>query len=423
MKARPRILFLLVNDNQSANQVLAGMGRLGCECALMSPPGFTCALSRFVSHRFEWAQHCGFWILRVRSGLERAMREWRPDLIVPLDDVAAWLLRGLVRGSRPVSPELHRVLETSLGSPSGYDAICSRARFLGLAKQIGVRTPASRAVGRATALETAGTIGYPLLLKVEQSPYGGGAGVKIAGDQGQLSSAILAASQGRCGSLSRGKQAVRRILWRLAGIRPVKPLFELQQYIMGEGTVRVVAAWQGRVLSGVSFEKLCVNPQPFGATTVFRATDHPEMEEAVRKVVAELSYSGFAHFDFVIEKDSGRAFMIEMNPYPPGFIHLGGLAGHDVCGAMARQLGGLPETAGVAALPEQTPIVRFPFELLRDPESPWLRAGSRVFHDIPWDDPAVLETHYNWLLRQHPFHAVEIARVTGIEDRAEESAA
>ena len=67
---------------------------------------------------------------------------------------------------------------------------------------------------------------------------------------------------------------------------------------------------------------------------------------------------------------------------------------------------------------ERTPIVRFPRELERDPESIWLRAGSEIFHDVPWDEPAVLDFYYNRLLAMHPGHAGLIAHLLGKEDRA-----
>jgi hypothetical protein len=416
MNPHPRILFLSLTDNEGTNLPVAGLGKLGCDCAVMSPAGFACASSRFVSRHFQLPYHRRMWlgVLGVHSGIERAMREWHPDLVVPLDDVSAWVLRGLAAG-RLVSVELRSLLELSLGTPSSYDVVCSRARFLDLATRIGVRAPRSRAVNRTTALEAAAAIGYPVVFKLEQTC--GGCGVKIARDPVQLRAAIVAAGHRRWGSLMRCRAAARRLVWQRTGLRATKTAFELQQFIPGVGAMRAVAAWQGRVLSGVSFEKLCVNPQPFGPSTVLRAIEHPEMEATVRQVVAALGYSGFAHFDFVIEKDSGRAFIIEMNAHPPGEIHLGQFVGHNICGAIARQLGGLTETMEATAPRERTPIVRFPRELERDPESTWLRAGSEVFHDVPWDDPAVFEIYYNRLLLRHPGHGVKIARLLGMEDR------
>ena len=86
----------------------------------------------------------------------------------------------------------------------------------------------------------------------------------------------------------------------------------------------------------------------------------PEIDVAARQIVAALGCSGFAHLDFVIEKDSGHAFFVEMNPHAPSELHLGKLVGTDLCGPMARQLGGLTEITEAATPGDQRPIALFP---------------------------------------------------------------
>jgi hypothetical protein len=216
--------------------------------------------------------------------------------------------------------------------------------------------------------------------------------------------------------LRRGKEVLRRIVWRLTGLGDTSATdFELQQFVRGVSAMRMVATWQGRVLAGASLEKICVDPQPFGASTVTRSIDHPEMEDAVRRLVAAIGCSGFASFDFIIEKGTGHAYIIEMNPRTTSSIHLGRLSGNDVCGALAQQLGGAPAAFEVQApKPETRPIACFPRELERDPESSWLRDGAAVIHDVPWDDPPVFELYYRRLLKRRPDHAATIARVLGM---------
>jgi Carbamoyl-phosphate synthase L chain, ATP binding domain len=265
-----KILFLALVDWNGTFRLLEEFKRLGCECAVMGPPGFTIAATRFASTLFRLPSHGrGLPKLRLlasRFRLEKANREGHPDLIVPLDDFAAWLLRGLAT-DRSVSAKLRHLLEVSLGSPSGYDAACSRTQFLELATKIGVRVPASRAVDRIGALGEAAAMGFPVMVKSNQTT--GGDGVTIARDPE------------------------------------------------------------------------CVNPDPFGPSTVVRYLDHPEMEATATRLVAALGLSGFASFDFVIAEDGGGAFLIELNPRTIGTIHLGRLFGHDLCGAFARHLGWL----------------------------------------------------------------------------------
>ena len=382
----------------------------------MSPPGFAIAATHFAAVHFDLPRHRGlaFGLLAARFRLEQANRDWHPDLIVPLDDASAWLLRGLATG-RWASVELRHLLEVSLGSPSGYDAACSRTHFLELATTIGVRVPVSCAVDSAGALKAAAAMGFPVMVKSNQTT--GGQGVTIARDRAELAASIEASGLGRGGLLRRSERAARQFVWRIAGtwMTPGR-IFELQQFIPGVPAMRIVTAWQGRVLEGVSFLKACVNPQPFGPSTVVRFLDHPEMEATATRLVAALGLSGFAMFDFVIAENCGGAFVIELNPRAVGAIHLGRLFGHDLCGALARHLGWPAETPATVELPKEAAVALFPNEIERDPESAWLLSGSGVLHDVPWDDPGVVAHCYRRLLQIHPRHAARITQLLGVKD-------
>jgi hypothetical protein len=243
------------------------------------------------------------------------------------------------------------------------------------------------------------------MIKLEQSS--GSGGVKIA-------AGIEAFGLRRSELLQRSRRAMRQLGWQLAGLRMAHArdgTFELQQFIPGVLAMRIVAAWQGRVLAGVSLLTVCVNPPPFGASTVVRLFDHPEMEATACGLVAALGFSGFACFDFIIEENGGDAFVIELNPRTVRAIHLGRLFGHDLCGALARHLAWRTETPEQATIPKETAIALFPTEMERDPESTWLRSGSGALHDVPWDDPRVIEHYYRKLLQLHPGHAFTMARL------------
>lgn len=422
MRPCPRILFLSLTNNDLMNGPVSAFAKAGCACAVMSPPEFICAQSRFATRHFPLPRHRGLWLgfLGVRPGLERALRDWSPDLVVPLDDAAARLLRGLAVG-RSVSAELAHLLQRSLGSPSGYQVTGRRAQFLALAGQIGVRAPRSLAASPATALEAAEKIGYPVALKRENSCAG--FGVTIAKDATELQAAIVATGFGGWRSLlrhwallQRANLKLQQLVARLAGGgSEAKAPFEVQQFVPGASSAfRVVAAWQGQVLAGISFERSCVNRPPIGNVTVMRHMEHAEMAASTERIVAALGYSGFALVDFMIQEDTGHAYVIELNARTTGIVHLGPCFGHDVCGALARQLGlAAPSSDPVAALDER-PIVLFPRELERDPNSAWLQPGRKVHHDVPWDDPSVLEVYYRRLLRRHPAHAAIISRLLGL---------
>ncbi len=417
--AKPRVLFLSLTNDVGSQRPVAEMGRLGCECGVLSPPGFHCAETRFVAQHFPLPRHFGLWfgIFWVRSRLERIARSWRPSLIAPLDDVSVWLLRALVQDRR-TSQQLRRLLEMSFGPPVAYPAARSRASFTQFARKIGVRAPKSVAADAANAVEAASEIGFPLALKLEGSC--GGFGVKIARDPAELRARIDDAGYGRWGFLrlrrsflKRVKEIARRVVWRLAGL-PSIPVatYELQEFISGAAAMRVVSAWRGQVLDGVSFLAERVNPPPFGPSTVIRHIDNAEMEESARRLTEALGLSGFACFDFIVEP-SGRAYVNEMNARPVGSIHLGSRFGHDVCGALVRELGG-ETTANQSPGREERLIALFPNELERDPDGALFESGSGVFHDVPWDDPPSIQSYYQRLSRKHPDRASDLALRLGV---------
>jgi hypothetical protein len=55
-----------------------------------------------------------------------SMRHWRPDLVVPCDDTAVWVLHEL--HGRML--EFSAVIERSLGDPLGFAEVGSRVGFL-----------------------------------------------------------------------------------------------------------------------------------------------------------------------------------------------------------------------------------------------------------------------------------------------------
>ena len=411
-----KILFLSLMDYSWSPRLVAEFARLGCECAVMSPPGSNCSATRFVKTRFHLPPHHGLWLglLAARFRLEHVCRSWHPDLIVPLDDEAAWLLRGLAT-DRLASAGLRRLLEISVGSPSGYEAACSRTHFLDLATRLGVRAPASRAVDGTTALNAAEAMGFPVMIKINRTWQG--TGVAIAHNRAELAGGIAASGLYGGRLLRRSRKTARQIVsWLSGSWMTSNRIFELQQYIPGVPAMRSVIAWQGRVLGGVSFLKASVNPKPFGPSTVLSYIDQPEMAETAARLVSALGLSGFASFDFVIADKGGHAHVIELNPRAVPAIHVGRFFGHDLCGALGRELGWRTAAPEAAQLAEDVDVVLFPNEIARDPESAWLHSTENTFHDVPWDDPGVVEHSYRELVQLHPDHAGKIADLLRIKD-------
>ena len=112
------------------------------------------------------------------------------------------------------------------------------------------------------------------------------------------------------------------------------------------------------------------------------------MAASSERMVAALGATGFLSFDFMIERATGNAFLLECNPRPNHVTHLGGRLGVDLCSALHAGLRP-PARAGSRDTPPLGPhdsgtIALFPQEWLRAPDSAALHDG---YHDVPWDDP------------------------------------
>src|ERR1700709_968289 len=83
----PRILFLALVDNIGMERVSGALRAHGAHCALLSPPGFHATKPRAMMRLFGLPRHRGLWLGAVfaRPQLERAIRSWQAELIVPLD--------------------------------------------------------------------------------------------------------------------------------------------------------------------------------------------------------------------------------------------------------------------------------------------------------------------------------------------------
>ena len=109
----------------------------------------------------------------------------------------------------------------------------------------------------------------------------------------------------------------------------------------------------------------------------------------------------------MLDRETGRAALIEMNPRSVSSTHLGAIFGRDICGAFAAELSGAPLPA---AQPVQmtAAVALFPKELERDPNSPYLQS-PHIIHDVPKDDPALVEAYLRLLTAVHPAKANDFA--------------
>jgi hypothetical protein len=121
-----------------------------------------------------------------------------------------------------------------------------------------------------------------------------------------------------------------------------------------------------------------------GPPNVIRRTDCPQIDRTTRLAAEHFGLSGLHGIDF-IRDESGTAYAIEINPRATQGGTLAFGPGHDLPSALATAASGknTPMRDAIA----NDVVTLFPREWRRDPKSEWLKAG---YHDVPWDDPAVL---------------------------------
>jgi hypothetical protein len=393
-----RILFVSLANDLGCERIVAEMMRCGIECAIISPRRFKCMTLTGLAKRYYILDSYGVRLgtISVRRVLEKALKEWGPGLILPLDEPSAWLLRSLAVGDA-TTPALRKALIDSLGSAADYPATIGRHEFMERAARVGLRKPKHCVVDRPEeALAVARAWGYPVVLKAEHTT--GGVGVRIINTPDELLANISKANATTWPR--RLRKSMKATIYKRAGFQAWGCAeMILQSYASGIPAFSTAAAWRGEVLCSVSFVAEMINPKPTGAATVIRKVNHSDIDEATKRMTRSLGCSGFVSYDFVLNETEGYATIIEMNARSIGTTHLGAMFGADVCGALAEVLTGRSLTRNrsnfeLAAL--------FPKELLRDSQSPYLASPS-VYHDVPEDQPNLVRAYLREIELDHTF--------------------
>jgi hypothetical protein len=323
----------------------------------------------------------------ARRRLWRRLAGARPDWVVPGDDAAAHYLARLRDGAAPggALDALHAVLRRSLPPAGVLVRLDFKDRLAEACREFGVPavTTSVRELGVLGGRVGESAVGgFPALLKL---PFGaGGQGVVGVKGPGELAAAVR--------RLRRRVRAAGPVLGRL------RKGWDLAQHPAASRTRACVQPWlegimvqhaflavAGRVLGGTTWRTLQRTGQ-FGPSTVLESTDCPAAAAHARALVAASGFTGFGQLEFLLDRGTERALVVEMNVRPVAAHALGHLAGADLGALLAAVLRGDrlgPERMGRAGVR----VALFPGELARDPASPYL---TSALHDVPWGDPPLL---------------------------------
>jgi predicted ATP-grasp superfamily ATP-dependent carboligase len=247
------------------------------------PAGFSRYVSRRLTHPDSAVDPAGFvaWV-------DRAMRDWRPDCVLPLTECSIMALhRDRDRfGGRTA---------LALPPPEATEIAFDKARVLSLAESLGVDVPATWRPGSAAeAADLSERLVYPVYVKARQS---------YRSDESPA-------------CYARGRFAHRPADCRAAWteLHAAVPLPVLQEAVPGP-VVSVCGAWDGgRPVCRFCYVAGSAWPLSGGASVWRRSIPpgHAPVAQAER-LLATLRWTGPAHVQFIRDSRDGRFRLLEIN--------------------------------------------------------------------------------------------------------------
>jgi len=403
--AKHRVLFASTINWPVASRMAIRFAQAGCQVAAVYP-----SKDHPLASTQAVADHYSFSMFHPQDSLLEAIQASGAEVVIPCDDLVVLYLHGL-HAALPATPEgaaTARVIERSLGDPGAYLLIGSRHEVQTAARSEGLNAAESFAIGKTTNLEAlANTLPFPWVMKADHT--WGGTGVRFVHNMAEARDFTRHAGAPP-GILKVLKQLIVNRNHTAVGewLHAMRSSLSVQRPVPGKPANTVAACWLGEALAMISVEVLATNGQTGPATKV-RIIHNGQMEQTVRRMAARLGLSGFHGFDFMLDKESGLASLIEINSRCAPPCHLNAGPGQDPVDAFCRHwLGAPPEHA--APVHPGSIVAYFPQAWAADPTDPILSTGA---HDIPAEDPQLVARIKDLALRDRRYLALK-ARLRGL---------
>jgi hypothetical protein len=398
---KPRVLLATTSRWYPAARLAMALAKAGCDVEAVCPVFHPLRKTRCVR-----ALHVYHGLAPLMS-FARAIEITNPDLIIPGDDLATQHLHSLYNReqNKGKASAIGALIERSLGEPASFSVVAARAAFMRLARESGIRVPPTQVVDNASDLRKwVAQHGFPFVLKANGTS--GGDGVRIVHT---LAAAERALAELKAPPLmaKAAKRALvdhdHTLVWPSLLRRP--HVVNAQAFVAGREATSTIACWKGAVLAGLHFEVIN-KVGAVGHATVVRLIENNEMAIAADRIVSRLGLSGLYGFDFMIETKTGKAHLIEVNPRSTQVGHLDLGPRRDIPAAVYAALSGNPVRT-VPRVTENDTIALFPQEWKRDPQSAFLLSGH---HDIPWEEPELIQDCVNGQRMFYPFRKLRNRR-------------
>jgi hypothetical protein len=378
----PTILVATTSRWYPTARLAMALASAGCKVEAVCPTLHPLRKTRFV--RESYVYHG----LAPLNSFARAIAFTRPDFIVPGDDLATRHLHRLhareQRNGRADSP-ICALIERSLGNPESFPLVNARAPLMDLAHEEGLRVPPTQVIRNTDDLRKwVARVGLPTVLKANGTS--GGDGVRIAHTLAEAER-FFEELQSPPMLLRAAKRALvdqdMTLVWPSMLRR--RSVVNAQVFVAGREATSAIVCWKGAVLASLHFE-VVNQASSRGHATVLRLIENAEISAAIERMARRLGLSGLYGFDFMLEAETGRAYLLEINPRSTQVGHLSLGPGRDLPAALYAALSG-NAVQPAPKVTEKDTIALFPQEWIRDPESPFLRSA---YHDIPWEEPELV---------------------------------
>ena len=358
----------------------------------------------------------GYRGLDALTSFADAITSAKPDVIVPGDDLATQHLHRIYDEERRkggAGEATCSLIERSLGAPENFAVLYARSKFIELAQEEGIRAPNTRVVrDNGDLKEWIAENGFPVVLKADFSSGGDGVRVVHSLEDAERALKVLQAPPLL---LRAAKRALidrdTTLVW--PSLLRRRSVVNAQSFAPGREATSAIACWKGEVLAGLNFEVIHKGVSS-GPATVLRLIDNAEMNIAAERMARRLNLSGLHGFDFMLEAQTGNAYLIEINPRSTQVGHLTLGLGRDIPAALYSAVSGQPACPAMKVTNDDT-IALFPQEWIRDPASTFLQSA---YHDVPWDKPELIRACVRarrkqnaWYSQQSRLQAFSMARL------------
>jgi hypothetical protein len=334
-----------------------------------------------------------------------ALRESGAGVVIPCDGLTIRHLHALY-AMLPASEDgvkTAEILRTSLGDPAAYLLVDSRHEVQTAARAEGLEAAESFALGRATDPQAiAHALPFPWVLKADY--IAGGAGTHVVASLSAARKIIRRAGAPPNLATVMGQLVVEGDRAAMGEwLRAMRPGLSAQRPVPGVPASTVAACWAGEVLALISVQAVFGAAGTADPPAKVEIIDNGQMVRTARIMTEKLGLSGFQDFEFMLDLDSGRATLIEINPYcvPPMYLNAG--PGHDPVDAFCRRWLGRAPVAQPPAHPGRL-IAYFPESWAANPSDPVLETGA---YDLPAQDPELVNHVIRKVRRNRRYSAIQ----------------